>query len=388
MKQNFFTSKLWPFLCIILFTAFCNSQISGDSESKSKINSGVENQPRIDSILQFSVMITAMLEDSKGNFWIGSHGDGLCKFAASQNGLDGQNKKFTYYTVNDMLPKGIDREFAPGPDWSITRKINGGNQISSIQEDKEGLLWIKTQDNLLKFDGQTFVVVHPETESTLSVNLSNDAWEKAFDDMWIGGWDKLRVARYDGNKLEFLNFPPHYNSNRDGVSELYKDYDGNIWFGTMENGTFRYNGESFILINKADELGICRSIFQDNTGRIWITNNRFGLYYLEGNTLINFIEEYSLKNNDIDIIDDFKTGFQTIEQDQNGDIWFGTFGNGLWRYDGEKLFHLTGDNSFPIVTAKTIFKDKRDKLWFGLGEGSVYGFDGKSFYRIDGKEIN
>jgi ligand-binding sensor domain-containing protein len=171
------------------------------------------------------------------------------------------------------------------------------------------------------------------------------------------------------------------------VSEVYQDKDGNMWLGTMENGTFRYDGKSFTRINNEDEIGICRSVFQDNSGRIWITNNRFGLYYLEGDSLINFIDEYSLINNDEAIKEEFGTSFQSIEQDSTGDLWFGTFSNGLWRYDGKELTHYAQIDSFNIVTSKTIYKDKRGKLWFGIGEGSVYGFDGDEFYRFDGMEL-
>jgi ligand-binding sensor domain-containing protein len=307
-------------------------------------------------------MITDIFEDSRGNFWFGSHGDGLCRY-------DG--KQYTYYTVDNGLPNGTVREIAPGPDWSKTRKINGGNQIGSIQEDKNGHIWFGNGDNIIcKFDGQAFSPVHSANESTLLTNRSDKEWKTELEYMWFGRWDKLGVYRYDGNKLEHLTFPLPYGSHDDGVSEVYKDNEGNIWFGTMDNGTFRYTGESFTRINKNDEIGICRSVFQDNTGRIWITNNRFGLSYLEGDTLTIFSKDY----------------VQSIEQDKNGDLWFGTFANGLLRYDGKKLDRYTNDNGLPIVTVKTIYKDKSGKLWFGIGEGTVYGFNGESFYRFDGKE--
>ena len=103
--------------------------------------------------------------------------------------------------------------------------------------------------------------------------------------------------------------------------------------------------------------------------------------------MINFIQEYSLVNNDEAIKEEFGTSFQSIEQDSTGDLWFGTFSNGLWRYDGKELTHYAQDDSFPIVTCKTIYKDKRGKLWFGIGEGSVYGFDGEEFYRFDGMDL-
>ena len=386
MQKVYLNSQIYLLLFSVIFTTSCSSQISENNSAQSvaitteilsKGNDSINTPPRIDSVLQFSVMITSMFEDSKGNFWFGSHGDGLCRY-------DG--KQFTYFTVKQGLPNGTVREIAPGPDWSKTRKINAGNQIGSIQEDKNGNIWLKNGDNIIsKFDGQAFRTIHPDKESTLLTNRSNKEWKTELDYLWFGSWYELGLYRYDGNKLVHLTFPHPYGSNDDGVSELYKDNEGNIWFGTMESGTFRYDGKSFTRITEDDEIGTCRSVFQDNTGRIWITNNRFGLYYLEGDSLTNFTKEYLYNNKDLKS-NEFKTGIQSIEQDKNGDLWFGTFGNGLWRYDGKKLTHYTIDNSLPIVTVKTIYKDKSGKLWFGIGEGTVYGFNGKSFYRFDGKE--
>lgn len=384
MIQALLNSKTSIFLFCLIFTSSCINQLSEKSSNQSELTATKElpkdngtknNHPRVDSVLQFSVMVTSMFEDSKGNFWFGSHGDGLCRY-------DG--KEFTYFTIGHGLPSGTVREFAPGLDWSKTRKINGGNQIGSIQEDKNGNIWISTNDNISKFNGQTFTRIHPNKESTLLTNRSSKEWKRELDYLWFGSSDKLGVFRFDGNKLEWLNFPPPYDSKVDGVSEVYKDNEGNIWFGTMGNGTFRYDGKSFTIINKKDEIGVCRSVFQDNTGRVWITNNRFGLNYLEGDTLRSFKKQYNLSSKNDPITKEFKTGYQSIEQDENGDLWFGTFGNGLWRYDSKKLTHYTNDDELSLALAKTIYKDKNGKLWFGIGEGTVYGFNGKSFDRFDG----
>jgi ligand-binding sensor domain-containing protein len=375
MKHAFLLSQIHLLFFILIGSASCTNQVEANSTLDI---SNVNDSLRVDSILQFSVMITAILEDSKGNLWFGSHGDGLCRY-------DG--KEYTYFTADNGLPSGYMREFAPGPDWDDRRNIDGGNQIGAIQEDEYGNIWVVTIDHISRYNGKTFTAMQVDREETLSTTRTAEEWKKELGYLWLGASDRLGLYRYDGEELVFFAFPLPYKSTRDGVSEVYKDKNGNMWIGTMENGTFRYNGKSFTRINYEDEIGICRSVFQDNTGRTWITNNRYGLLYLEEDSLVNFINEYSLLNNDEAIVEDFGANFQSIEQDANGELWFGKFGDGLWRYDGKKLTHYSTDNSLPIITAKTIYKDKRGKLWFGLGEGSVYGFDGESFYRFDGMEM-
>ncbi len=378
MNQSFFSSKFY-LLIVILVATSCGSQLSKTNTIESS-NTGkvIDGQPRVDSVLQMSVMITSIFEDSKGNFWFGSHGDGLCRY-------DG--KEYIYFTVGHGLPEGIDREFAPGLDWNITKLINGGNQVGCIQEDRNGNIYIVTGDNgVCKFNGQSFEPMKVDEERPLPLDRSRAVWKEDLDHLWFGYHDRLGVYRLEDDKLVFLKLPPPFVQKNDGVSELYKDNVGNVWIGTMGNGTFRYDGKSFTLINKKDEIGICRSVFQDNTGRTWITNNRFNLNYLEGDSLYNFKQEYSLKHSKDDLINDFKTSYQCINQDNNGDLWFGTFGSGVWRYDGDKLTHFTQDKSLKIDLVKVIYKDKSGNLWYSIGEGSVYGFDGKSFYRFDAKE--
>jgi len=360
--------KVLKILLLLALISNCKGQVQPTKEN-------INTSPRVDSTLQFTLMITSMFQDSKGHFWFGTHGDGICRY-------DG--KQYTYFTVGQGLPGGIDREFAPGPDWSITRNINGGNQINSIQEDKAGNVFYKNGENqVCKFNGETFDVIEPEKESTLSVTKSEEEWKADLNCLWFENWEKPVVYRYDGAKLSFLKFPPAHYWKQGGVSEIYKDKKGNLWFGTMGGGTYRYDGKSFTPIFGADEIGISRSIFEDNSGRIWMTNNGVGLYYLEEGKLVNFTTEYSLQNPNDPLADEFNSGFQAIEQDKNGDLWFGTFSSGLWRYDGKKLKYYTKSGLLPIVTVKTIYKDKSGKLWFGIGEGSVYGFDGKTFYRFD-----
>ena len=371
--------KILPVLLAlaIILSSSCKDQPQL-SNKKSKHPLTNIKSPKVDSALQFTLMITSIFQDSKGNYWFGTHGDGLCQY----NG-----KEYIYYTAESGLPKGVDREFAPGPDWDITRIINGGNQISSIQEDENGnILFVNGEGEVCKFDGQIFKVLIPAKEASLTEKRTDNEWEADQECLWFGSWQRLGAYRYDGKELTFLHFPLDYLGSRDGVSEVYKDKEGSIWFGTMENGTFRYNGSSIKQIFPRNEIGISRSIFQDSNNIIWLTNNRVGLYYLENDSLYNFTTAYSLRNPNDPLKDEFKTSYQSIEQDQNGDLWFGTFSSGLWRYDGKQLQHYTESDSLPIVTVKTIYKDKSGQLWFGIGEGTVYGFDGESFYRFDEKE--
>ena len=387
MKRSYSQGQFVYGLMLFILSS-CGSKMPENSRGHSEFTSVVElledsirmnTLPKVDSQLQFSVMVTTIFQDSKGNFWFGSHGDGLCRY-------DG--KQYTYFKAYSGLPGGMIREFAPGPDWSKKKRIDGGNQISSIQEDQDGVIWVRNgEDELCRFDGEDFHIVDLKGRDTLLVNQAVHQWEKKLDYLWFQNWRYSGVLCYDGRQVIQFDFPKPYSS-VGGVSEVYRDRNGNLWFGTMGNGTYRYDGKSFERVNPKDQDGICRSVFHDETGRIWLTHNGgIGLHYYQGGEWINFIEDYRSNHKGDPLSEKFEnSGIQSIEQDEKGDLWFGTFGNGLWRYDGDKLTHYTADEGLSIVTVKTLYKDREGQLWFGIGQGSVYGFNGESFFRFDQKE--
>ena len=120
---------------------------------------------------------------------------------------------------------------------------------------------------------------------------------------------------------------------------------------------------------------------RDKAGNLWFGTTGEGVYRYDGNLFTQFTMKDGLSSNTV----------WSVLEDKNGDIWFGT-ADGATRYDG-KLF-----NSVPIVvqnpkndlptnvpeiySAKNdvwcIMQDKAGKFWFGTSTG-VFCFDGRLF---------
>lgn len=398
MKQFYSITSIYPFLFFVAIITSCNSQNLSKEESvpiPSRPMDSLETVvPRWESHLEFKSMITSIFEDSKGNFWLGSHGDGVCRYPPSALRKTGE-QAFAYFTSEQGL---VSTRIHEGE----YRKAPMGDLIQSIQEDQEGNIWIQSADGFNKYDGQNFTTVYPEKENLLiteSFNGSAEDWEKEFNYLWFGNAGNNGAYRYDGQKLEPVIFPipEGYNNgfrSQYATYSLYKDRDKNIWFGTESGGIMRYDGTSFTCINQTEEKGTVRAFFQDKSGKIWISNVLQGLYYydhaahLKGQkSFINFTKEqgyFSLgevrsgtASNPSKMLD----GIQSIAQDAEGNMWFGTYSDGLWRYDGVALTHYTEENGFMSNTIKTIYKDKKGKLWFGIGQEKthLYHFNGISF---------
>ena len=71
---------------------------------------------------------------------------------------------------------------------------------------------------------------------------------------------------------------------------------------------------------------------------------------------------------------------RVIFQDRDGHLWFGSYGAGLSRYDGEKFVTFTTDDSLAHNNINAICQDREGIIYFGT-YGGVTRYDGHSFTR-------
>src|SRR6218665_730010 len=129
-----------------------------------------------------------------------------------------------------------------------------------------------------------------------------------------------------------------------------------------------------------------RRMFQDRAGNIWFGTNGEGVCRYDGKNYVYFSST------------DLRSGFggeavRGIIQEENGTIWFGTEG-GISVFDGKKFttFALPKANLVKVPDAypapkliNSIFQDKVGNIWFGSNGNGVYRFDGKSIENISEK---
>lgn len=68
-------------------------------------------------------------------------------------------------------------------------------------------------------------------------------------------------------------------------------------------------------------------------------------------------------------------------QDKAGNLWFGTTGDGVYRYDGALFTNFTTKSGLNSNTVWSILEDKTGNIWVGTERG-ICLFDGKTFKNI------
>jgi serine phosphatase RsbU (regulator of sigma subunit) len=76
----------------------------------------------------------------------------------------------------------------------------------------------------------------------------------------------------------------------------------------------------------------------------------------------------------------------SILEDQSGNLWFGTSGGGVTKYNGSSFTHYTEKEGLSNNRVLSILEDQSGNLWFGTSGGGVTKYNGSSFTHYTEKE--
>jgi ligand-binding sensor domain-containing protein/class 3 adenylate cyclase len=109
--------------------------------------------------------------------------------------------------------------------------------------------------------------------------------------------------------------------------------------------------------------------YRDKTGNLWFGTDGGGVSRYDGKSFTNFTTAQGLVSNAV----------YSIVEDKTGNLWFATGGGGVSRYDGKSFTNFTTAQGLANNFVYSIGADKTGNLWFGTNSGGVSLYDGKSF---------
>ncbi len=187
--------------------------------------------------------------------------------------------------------------------------------------------------------------------------------------------------------LRFLNFLNVYRTTyarqsdqpkpiAEYVRRIFEDSRGNLWFGTGAAGVCRYDGDTLVFFSTDEGLSghLVTGILEDRRGNMWFSTYG-GVSRYDGKRFTSFTEKDGLSSNAV----------WSIHEDRSGTIWAGTV-NGLCTYnpeEGEKFTAFALPQAdvpnprprFSTQLVSSILEDKRGNLWFGTDGVGVCRYD-------------
>lgn len=310
-----------------------------------------------DFVKELDKNIMVVYQDRSKNYWFGSWETGVYRY-------DGNNL-VNYTTKHGLL----------------------SNRIDEIKEDEFGNIYFSSANaiaSISKFNGAYF--------ATIRAVPSND-WKLDNKDLWFEhSYNNTgKVYRFDGAILHELTFPKPPNlSNPFDIYSIYKDHKGNMWFGTNPVGVCRFDGTSFEWITEEDVTEFrnegangVRSIIQDKNGDFWF-NTEFRYRVYDGSKLNS--NNWYTRHESIGGLDGKKDSnldeYLSAVRDNESNLWFVTYMDGVWMHDGTKITHYAILEDLKEIKLFSIYKDSYGQLWLGTPENGAWKFNGTTFVKF------
>ena len=284
--------------------------------------------------------ILSVFQDEKGVMWFGTNGGGITKF-------DGNS--YEYLTDKDGL---------------------ADNLVYCITKDKAGRILIGTNNGLSVFDGKHFK--NYSTKSGLTNNRIYTIFIDKKDEILLGTGKGISIFR----DSVCSNFNLEEAIDNALVFNISEDSKHNLWFSTLGNGVFRYNGK--VLKNYTTKDGFkynfVYSVLEYGENVYWFFTNE-GLYVLNDSPN----EEHSKAIKPIysaNLSSAFT--YYSYLKDKENNIWIAS-NRGLFKYNGKDFQWFTQKNGLVNDNIWKIFQDRENNLWFASKENGISKLESERF---------
>lgn len=355
----------------------------------------LRNYKAIDGLPQSQVNI--MLEDQNGYLWIGTHGGGLARF-------DG--REFTVYTTRNGLQSNI---------------------VNYLKLDAQQNLWIAHPRGITRFDGRSFKTFEESGSSGTSRRIrrifefqdtifftSNQLemgkiykdsvyyWSQTFDGLLVG----YTHLAPDRDVMIYLNDSTFLVRGLDGDFKMKHshrfnrllgifNYGDKVWVKTdsgyfkadfekrdfvraslpVKNPVVYYDGVNDVfwtrhknaLLKEKIQDGavttdtvirdlVITQILVDSEGNTWFGTDGEGLYKY-------FVQDFDrCSSNDL-------RGVWAIHRDGQGDTWIGTMSRGLWKASKGKVQSYVWDKQRARNEVFCVSESPQGDIWIGTRDG-------------------
>ena len=324
-------------------------------------------------------VVYAVHQDRQGYLWAGTQA-GLSRF-------DGQ--EFVSLTSADGLMHNV---------------------VRTIYECRDGRLLFGTEAGIDVYQDETFRplvddAMMPRSVRTLVESQDGTIWGGSYGDglfTWRDGrltlltrdmdpeFHKVRAIMEDREGRIWVGFHgggvafyekgiPHFidmNDHRDApfVRSFFQQEDGSILIGTYK-GLYRYADDKITRHTPHENLArtVITDMARNKQGELVLGTSRYGAAIINAKKEVRFLGmEQGMPSN----------GINCLLLDDEGMMWFGTYGGGLSRLVATNILNYSDQHGFSHTNVYTIYEDRRNRIWFGTNGGGVSILEGERFTQL------
>ncbi len=311
-------------------------------------------------------------DDMKGNLWISFFSGFMDRFSNGEFVSFGPSKGLTGNKINGIIEnrkgsllvatreKGIFLyrygRFVPYP----VQGIENGLTICMF-EDHSGSLWIGTNTGL--YEAVEKRTVKYTTQDGLSDNYITDILEDSDQNLWVGtvkGLNRIQKKEGGGVVIEQMLEPLT-------ITCVTEDREKSLWIGSYDSGMRRLKEGKFMSYNphvsqtgETEKGEIFISLCETPQGDTWIGGVDGKLWRCRDGSVTESLCIPGLTGT-------FNTA---VLEDDDGTLWVGTNGKGVFYKKNRGFVSLTTREGLADNLVTSIFKDSSGNLWFGTFDGA------------------
>ena len=294
-----------------------------------------------------NLFITKIFLDKENNIWLGSFGDGLFQYVSGRFEL--------FNKVNGL---GFDNIINILIDENDNKILIGQNNVEILKIEKSTSHKNILLDYTNKNDVNTCSFYNKKNKSIIIGTKKTGIYTFEFKN---GNYVFKKINKLNGITINYITI----------------DKNGNYLVCTTE-GLLILNSITFDLIKSfTTNLGLPHNnitgCYVDHFDKLWLFSPGTPLYYIDG--------EFITLLKDIEGLHSFQ--FNGATKDANGDIWFSTEGDGIYKYHNSKFFHYSVNDGLNSDYAYSISTDKNNTIIVGHKNGlSIKYLNNKNFKAI------
>ncbi|MEM7103963.1 MAG: two-component regulator propeller domain-containing protein [Bacteroidota bacterium] len=280
------------------------------------------------------------------------------------------------------------------------------SNVTCVVQDKNGFIWIGTDDGLNRYDGYTFKIYEyiPGDDNSLPTSSIRSLFVSKDGTLWVGSYGG-GLCRYLPEKDGFEAFKPKEGDESSFshlmVLSITEDIHGNIWAGTEQGGlnrlSFPKGKKKPIITRFKHQEGVEKGLSNNLINSVYSASN--GDLLVGSWQGVDILDVEQLNTNDPEGVTVENITYEegntnsltsravwTIIEGNREEYWVGTWGGGLNRVkkypngytvDQFKTAPIVGDglNSLYIYD---LHLDKEGLLWVGTFEKGLNILDTKT----------